>query len=129
MNHRVSPYVLLALCAMLVSEAWAAGKSVYGLSFQLSQPLKAPCLLQAFHVWQEPDPFFKNLKQVKGKRTLQYRRGHNIVANYPDSTIVRVVFSQGVSRFNTCHALPPVDPQQDKFHLEWLHDSHMMHAN
>ncbi len=121
-------YVLLALSAMFISEAWAGGKKVSGLSFQLSPPPKVPCLFQPFHIWQDPDPLFKNLKQVKSKRTVQYRRGDDIVTNYPDSTTVRVEFWRGVSEFNSCNALPSFDPARVKFHLEWQNDSQIVPA-
>ena len=123
-------YLLLALSAMLISEAWGGDKTVNGLSFQLSPPPKAPCLFQPFHVWQEPNPFFKNLKQVKGKQSLQYRRGDDIIANFSDSMTIRVWFWKGVSvsAFNSCSALPAFNPARIKFQAEWKNDSQTVPA-
>ena len=122
-------YLLLALPAMLISEVWAGGKTVNGLSFQLSPQPKAPCLFQPFHIRQDSDPFFKDLKQVKSKHTLQYRRGNNVVANFPDSITIRVAFWKAVAEFNSCNPLPAFDPAKLKFRVEWKNDSQIVPAN
>src|SRR5205823_812752 len=45
-------YVLIALSALLVSEVWA-GKTVNGLSFELSPPPTKQCIYQPFQVRHE----------------------------------------------------------------------------
>jgi hypothetical protein len=122
-------YLLIISFLTLVTTGWAASKTVNGLNFQLSPPPKQQCAFQPFHVWQEPDPFFKELKQVKSKGALQYRRGRDIIASYPDSTTVRVEFWLGVPEFNSCSVLPPFDPAKLKFHIEWRSDSRTATAN
>jgi hypothetical protein len=119
-------YILIAFSALLVSEAWA-GKTVNGLIFQLLPPPAKQCLYQPFHVWHEPDAFFKGLKQVKTKGTQQYRKGHDIVANYPAYTTVRVEFWQGLPEMNSCSPLlPAFDPAKLKFHVEWQNASQIV---
>jgi len=120
-------YVLIALSALLVSEAWA-GKTVNGLSFELSPPPTKQCIYQPFQVRHEPNAFFKGLKEVKGKSPPQYRKGHDIVANYPDSTTVRVEFWQGLPEMNSCSPLPTFDPAKLKFHVEWQNSSQAVPA-
>ena len=122
-------YVLLAFSAVLISKAWAGGKTVDGLTFQLSPQPKVPCLIQPFQIWHAPDVFFKGLKQVTSKGTLQYRRGHDIVANFPDSTTVIVELWQGLRGFISCSTSPAFDPARVKFHVEWKNDSHTVSAN
>lgn len=122
-------YLLLAVSAMLVGTASAGGKAVSGLSFRLSPEPKVPCLFQPFHIWQQPDTFFKDLKQFKRKQTLQHRRGSDIVEKFPDSTNITVEFWQGLSEFNRCSVLPPFDPAKVKFHLEWRTDSQIVPAS
>jgi hypothetical protein len=121
-------YVLLALSTMLISGAWAGGKKVSGLSLQSSPQPKAPCLSQPFHIWHKPDAFFKNLKQVKRKRTLLYRRGNDVVANFPDSTTIIVDFWQGLSGPSACSILPVFDPARVRLRAEWRNDSQTMPA-
>jgi len=113
----------------LVATAWAASRTVNGLDFQLSAPPKQQCAFQPFHVWQEPDSFFRDLKQVKSKGALQYRRDRDIVASYPDSTTVRVEIRLGVPELSSCSILPPFDPAKLKFHIEWRSDSRTAPAN
>jgi hypothetical protein len=111
-------YLLVALMAFLSTEVWARAKAVSGLDFQPSTPKKEHCLSQPFHVWHERDEFFKNLQEVKSKPTTQYRRGHDIVVNYPDSTTVRVELLQGLAE-NSCIVLPKFDPAKLQFRVEW----------
>jgi hypothetical protein len=127
--HAGTVYVLLALSAMLVSGG-CAGKKINGLGFQLSPQLKAPCL-NRLYVWQRPDPYFKDLRQVKRKGTLQYRRGRDVVANFPDSTTIIVELWQGLSGTyppTACNPLPVFDPAKVKFHVEWRNDSRTVPA-
>jgi len=129
MDSRQS-YLLVVLFLALIATGWAASKRVNGLNFQLSPPPKQQCVFQPFHVWQEPDSFFKDLKQVKSKGALQYKRGRDLVASYPDATTVRVEFGRlGVPEFNSCSVLPPFDPAKLKFHIEWRSDSRTTPAN
>jgi hypothetical protein len=121
-------YVLFIVSATLIGTASAGGKNVNGLSFRPSPQPKVPCLFQPFQIWQQPDPFFKNLKQVKSKGTVQYRRGRDVVENFPDSTNITVEFWQGVREFDACNPLPRFDPAKVKFHLEWKHDSQVVPA-
>jgi len=121
-------YVVLAFSALLINEAWAGGKAINGLSFQLSPPPKRQCLYEPFHVRQEPDAFFKDLKLVKSKGKSEYRKGHDIVANYPDLITVRVELWQGLTEFNSCGALPRLDPANLRFLVEWQKDSKLMPA-
>lgn len=113
--------------AILISNSWAGGKTVSGLKFELAPP-KSPCLYQPFQVWQEPDPFFKDLKQIKTKGTLHYKRDHNVVTNFPESTTVSVMFSQGFHEFGSCTALKAFDPAKIKFRVEWKNDSQIVPA-
>jgi hypothetical protein len=110
---------LLIGSVVFAGQAWAGAKTVNGLAFQLSPPPKEHCLFQPFHVWHERDAFFKGLKQVKTKPTTQYRRGHDVVENYPDSTTVRVELGQGLPEFNSCIVLPKFDPAKLQFRVEW----------
>jgi len=80
---------------------------------------KERCLSQPFHVWHERDEFFENLEEVKSKPTPQYRRGHDSVVNYPDSTTVRVDVWQGLPEFNSCFVLPQFNPAKLQFRVEW----------
>jgi hypothetical protein len=121
-------YVALAFSALLINEAWAGGKTIKGLSFQLSPSPKQQCLYQPFHVRQEPDAFFKGLKQVRSKGKSEYRKGHDIVTNYPDLITVRVELSQSLTEFNSCGALPRFDPANLRFLVEWHNNSKLMPA-
>jgi len=122
-------YVLVAFSALFIGEGLAAGaKTVTGLKFELSPPPKELCLYQPFQVRHEPDAFFKNLKQIKGKGATQYRRGHSTVANYPDSTTVRVELLQGLPELNSCIPLPAFDPANLKFDVQWEKDSQIVRA-
>ena len=101
-----------------------------GLRFSSPPQSKVPCLSQPFQIWHWPDPiFFKDLKQVKSKPgTRQYRRGRDLVDNFPDSTDITVEFWPGLPEFKACSALPPFDPANVKFHLEWKHDAQIVPA-
>lgn len=120
-------YVVLAFSALLINEAWAGAKTVNGLSFQLSPPPKQQCF-QAFRIWHEPDAFFKDLKRVKSKGKSEYRKGHDIVANYPDVITVRVAFAQDLTGINSCAPLPTFDPANLRFLVEWQNDTHLVPA-
>jgi len=111
-------YLLVACLAFLSAQVWARAKAVNGLDFQQSPPQKEHCLSQPFHVWHERDEFFKNLQEVKSKPTTQYRRGHDIVVSYPDSTTVRVELWRGLPE-NSCIVLPKFDPAKLQFRVEW----------
>jgi len=121
-------YAVVAFCALLVSEAWAA-KTVNGLNFQPSPPPAKECMYQPFHVSHERDAFFQELKQTKSKGTLQYRKGRDIVVRYPDFTTVRVEFWRGLPEFGSCRALPAFDPAKLKFHIDWRNPSRTTPAN
>jgi hypothetical protein len=66
---------------------------------------------------------------VKSKPgTRQYRRGRDLVESFPDSTDITVEFWPGLPEFKACSALPPFDPANVKFHLEWKHDAQIVPA-
>jgi hypothetical protein len=121
-------YLLFAAFSMLITTAWAGGKNVNGLTFKPSPQPRVPCLFQLFHVWHQQDPFFKDLKQVKSKHAFQYRRGREVVENFPDSTSITIAFWQGMPGFDFCNTLPAFDPAKVKFHTEWKNDSHTVPA-
>jgi len=112
-------YLLAACLAFLSAQVWARAKAVNGLDFQLSPPQKEHCLSQPIRVSHERDVFFKDLKEVQSKPTTQYRRGKDIVVNYPDSTTVRVELWQGLPELNSCLVLPRFDPAKLQFRVEW----------
>ena len=117
----------VVLCATLIAVAVGRQKKVYGLSFETSQQSKAVCGSNYFYIWHEADPLFKNLKVVKSKGTLHYYRGHEAVASFPDSTIVRV-FWRTPSAINMCSPLPKFDPAQVRFHVEWIDNGQVVPA-
>src|SRR5215471_10083304 len=112
-------YLLVGCTAFLSAQVWPRAKAVNGLDFQLMTQQKERCLSQPFHVWHERDEFFENLEEVKSKPTPQYRRGHDSVVNYPDSTTVRVDLWQGLPEFNSCFVLPQFNPAKLQFRVEW----------
>lgn len=123
------PLLLFAFATMLICKAWAGGKAVNGLSFQIFPEPKTPCLFHPFQLRQERDPFFTDLKQLKKKNTLEYRRGKQVVANFPDSTTVIVEYWGGPQEFSSCATLPVFDPERVKFQLTWKSDSQSIPAN
>jgi hypothetical protein len=94
----------------------------------LSPPPKTSCSFQPFHIWHEPDPFFKDLKLFKSKGSVQYRRGRDAVANFPQSTTLKVELSQGAPQLRSCIALPAFDPAEVQFRVEWKNDSQTVPA-
>ena len=118
--------LLFVLSAMVVSGAWAGGKKINGLSFELQSQPKPSCSLP-FYVWHEPDPFFEGLKQVKNKGSVQFRRGDNVVTNFPDSTTLIVEVITPESGTGACPA-PPFDPSKVRFNLEWRNDGQTVPA-
>ena len=116
---------LFAVSAMLVSGASAGGKKINGLNFQLA--LADSCFSQYIYIWPAPDPYFENLTQRKIRGIPQYRRGNNIVASFPDSTTVLVVFWQDLSALSACGTA--FDPARLKFYLLWNNDSQTIPAN
>ena len=120
---------LLAFVIVSICNGWAGGKPVNGLIFQIFPEPKIPCLFQPFQIWQKADPFFKDLKQFRTKQVLEYRRGKEVVANFPDSTTVVVGYSGNFTEFNSCMDLPAFDPKTVKFRLTWKGDSRNFPAN
>jgi hypothetical protein len=123
------PISLWAFVIVLTCNGWARGKPVNGLIFQILSEPKIPCLFHPFQIWQKADPFFKDLKQFRKNQDLEYRRGKEVVANFPDSTTVVVAYSGSLTEFNSCMALPPFDPRTVKFRLTWKSDSQNFTAN
>jgi len=118
----------VVLSATLITVALAREKKVYGLGFETSQQANVPCGSRYFYIWHEADALFKNLRVVKSKGTLHYYRGHEAIASFPDSTIVRV-FWRTPSLVNPCSPLPTFDPAQVRFHIEWRDNGQIVPAN
>ena len=118
----------VVLSATLITVAFARQKKVYGLGFEPAKQANAVCGSSYFYIWHEADPLFKNLKVVKSKGTLHYYRGHEAVASFPDSTIVRV-FWRTPSTINVCSPLPKFDPAQVRFYVEWRDNGQVVPAN
>src|SRR5437763_12251863 len=112
--------LVLAFLVALLSPA-SAGKKIVGLNFQPRHSSNVPCLFQPFFVAQQSDPFYKDLKEVKTKGRPEYRRGRNVVTNFPDTTIIWIHFWRGPAALGRCSALPFFDPAKIKFHVDW-HD-------
>ena len=66
---------------------------------------------------------------MKSKGKSEYRKGRNIVANYPDLITVRVWFSLDLAGINSCGALPRFDPAKLRFLVEWQNNSQLVPAN
>lgn len=94
-------------------------KSVVGLDFQPSTLPRPNCTAQPFFVSQERDEFYKGLKEVKSKPAVPYRRGHDVVVSYPDSTKVRLELWKEFPETNPCLVLPKFDPAKLQFRVEW----------
>jgi len=116
-------YLLLACCSFSAIQALAGAKPVSGLDFELSPPAKEHCLSQPFRVWHDRDTFFKDLKLVKSKSTMQYRRGQDVVVSYPESITVKVELWRGLPELGSCVMLPKFDPARVQFRVEWQRDS------
>jgi hypothetical protein len=117
---------VVVLSAALITVAAAREKKVYGLVFEAVRPLKAPPVSCYFLILQGADPFFKNLKQVKSKGSVEYRRGHDVVTDFPDSITARVFFRP--SDLSNCGALPAFDPARIKFRVEWQNGTQIVPA-
>src|SRR5438270_9204181 len=96
--------LVLAFLVALLSPA-SAGKKIVGLNFQPRHSSNVPCLFQPFFVAQQSDPFYKDLKEVKTKGRPEYRRGRNVVTNFPDTTIIWIHFWRGPAALGRCSAL------------------------
>jgi hypothetical protein len=110
--------LLMACCCLLGSQAWAGAKKVSGLDFELSPPPKEQCLSQPISVRHDRETFFKNLKVVKRKSVTQFRRGQDVVVNYPESTTIKVDLWRG-PEMGSCIVLPRFDPAKVQFRVEW----------
>jgi len=97
----------------------SAGKKRVTFDFQPTHPPSSPCLNSPLISWEESDSFFKDVKQVKTKGALEYRKGNHIIHNFPDEMVVHIVFLRGHWLFGTCGAGFRFDPATVSFHAEW----------
>jgi hypothetical protein len=115
--------LLLPLTIILLSSARAGQKKISGLIFQSSQNSKTPCVYSPIHIWQEPNAFFQDLKQVNVKGTTEYRHGKDVVATFPDELTLRVEIARGPATMPTCGMIPNFDSATVQFWAEWRNGS------
>lgn len=112
--------VLLTVAVAVTGHGWAGKKTVHGLLFQPNPLPKTPCRVEPFYVWHDPDPFFKDLKQVKNHAAVEYRRGQDLVTSFPEAIVVRILYwPQGAPEVGACALVPAFDPAKVKFRVEW----------
>jgi len=109
----------LAVVLILSAGTASAGKKRVTLYFQPTHPPNAPCLNLPLISWEESDSFFKDVKQVKSKGAVGYRRGNDIIENFPDELTVNILFLRGNWLFSTCGAGLRFDPETVCIHAEW----------
>lgn len=119
---------MVLMCLGLFLIPARAGEKVSGLGFQPAQGQKVPCLFQPFSVAQRQDPFFRGLEQVRKRGKLQFRRGRDVVSNFPDALTIWVDFRNGPTALSRCSALPAFDPAKLKFSVQWKNGSQISPA-
>lgn len=113
---------------ILVLLAWqiaVAGAKKVTLDFEPTHPASPPCLRSPFIVLLEESPFFKDLKEVKKRKLLEYHHGKEVVQTFPDELEIKVNFLP-VPLLERCGYT--FDPANLVFHVEWQDKSQSRQA-
>ena len=111
--------VLCVTLLLLSLQLAAADKTVHGLVFTRVQGAKKqprPCI-SSLSLWQEPDPYFNNLKMVKAKRAVRFLRNGEPVQSFPAE--VKVVIDVSPDAALVPCNVPPFDPGKLKVKAVW----------
>ena len=112
-------YILLFSLQVLLIPAFAGKKKAVVLGFHPAHGSKSSCRFQPFTLAQQRDQFFRDLQLVRVKGKPQYQKNGEAVTNFPDTTIVKVLFWRGPAGLDACTELPVFDPSKINFHVEW----------
>jgi hypothetical protein len=115
-------YVLRALLALMAIPS-LAGETVEGLVFNTVQGsggnTSGGNCTGPFFLWQEPDPYFQNVKRRKVKGSVRFERKGKVLENFPDEVTLQLAFLPSPP-FTSCPATPQrFDPAKIKFKAAW----------
>lgn len=99
-------YVTIALVALLSARAVAKDDHINVLVFRAADSTgassKDPYCTSPFFVWQELDPYFKNLKQKTVNGSLRFVREGEILKSFPREITVGFEFLNESEILNPC---------------------------
>lgn len=104
-------YVMTALLALMAIPSLAGEKPVEGLVFNTVQGsgrnTSGLNCIGPFFLWQEPDPYFQNVKRRKVKGSVRFERKGKVLENFPDEVTLQLAFCP------VLHSLPALRPRSD----------------
>lgn len=79
----------VATSLLIALIAFASEKRVVGMEFSSTELVKSSTL-SPFRISLVQNPFFAGLREIRKKKTVEYRRGNEVVSNFPDEITVKV---------------------------------------
>ncbi len=117
---RTSSWVLVTLLTLLPTLSFAGPKRIDGLEFESVKLPGLSCANVSFYIIQEPDSFFKDLKETKDHGAVKFLRGNSVVEAFPDELRFRVIYARNVAQFNPCSTIGAAfNPAMVKFRATW----------
>ncbi len=112
-------YVIVVLIAVLPISALARTKPVVHLTFKPVQGFilkgSLPSCTIPFSIWQEPDPYFTDLKKTTAKGSIKFERNGQSVETFPEEVRVHFTYERFPALMNSCTtSAPPFDPNKNQ---------------
>ena len=125
--------VVSVLFALAAVPALGGGNIIEGLKFhpiQQSQKksVAASNCVGPFSLWQEPDPYFRNVQKKRVNGVVRFERKGEVLENFPDELTLHFAFSPNYPYAFCTAALPQFDPGKLKFKAAWRNASQTLLA-
>jgi hypothetical protein len=125
-------YFLSIVLAFSSIPGFSAEKMIEVLVFSpvpvSGQSISGRNCVESFSIWQEPSPFFEDLRKNRKNGSVRFERHGEVVLNFPEELTLHFVFSPTYPAAFCNDWVPKFDPKTTKFKVSWRNGSYLLPA-